>query len=124
MHKTAFLIATAVIAGCAQQPPAAPAPVTIKPSPVCKGAAQCSTAWIRAHEQLQRMTGMRLAASSDTYLATYPMTRIPHMVGEAYKIDNGDGSFTIKARFTCRHDCRGLDASALNLFNSTVGFGL
>lgn len=124
MRAAIPLLAVTLLAGCAQQPKAPRTPVQVAPSPICTTTAQCSAGWIKAHDQLQTMTGMRLAVASDTYIATYPMRRLPNMVGEAYKIDNGDGTHTIKARFTCRNGCDGLDQSAENLFNTTVGMSI
>lgn len=124
MRIAALLLAFLALAGCSQPKPRQVAPVAVSPSPVCRSESACSAAWARASDQIQRITGMQLSVASDDFLQTYPMYRFPFMSGMVNRIDNGDGTQTIKASFTCRSSCEGLDASAENLFNSVVGIGL
>lgn len=79
--------------------------------------------WERAIEQVQAISEMKLSVASETYLQTYTSRQFPGMTGEAMKINNGDGTHTIKSRFTCRYECDGLDIRASNLFNSIVSIG-
>lgn len=119
------MIVTAVaitLAGCAAQKPV-PRPILTTQPPICRSEAECSSKWAQAADSLQRLIMMRIAIHDETYMRTYAMTSVPFMAGEAMKISNGDGTFTIKARFTCRHDCDGLDISAENAFNSSLAFG-
>ena len=122
MKRTLLAAIALSLAGCAAPKPQ-PRPVLTTQPPVCRSEAECSSKWAQAAETLQRLVLMRIAIHDDSYMRTYPMTSVPFMAGEAMKVSNGDGTYTIKARFTCRHDCDGLDVSAENLFNSTLAGG-
>ncbi|NMZ77514.1 hypothetical protein HBO32_30930 [Pseudomonas nitroreducens] len=122
MRRAIIAAVTICLAGCAAQKPG-PRPVLTTQPPICRSDAECSVKWDQAADALQRLIMMRIAIHDETYMRTYAMTSVPFMAGEAMKISNGDGTFTIKARFTCRHDCDGLDVAAENAFNSSLAFG-
>lgn len=122
MKQPILAAITITLAGCVAQP-SGPRPVLTTQPPVCRSDAECSSKWAQASDVLQRLIMMRLAIHDETYMRTYVMNSVPFMAGEAMKINNGDGTFTIKAKFTCRHDCDGLDVSAENAFNSSLAVG-
>ncbi len=79
--------------------------------------------WIRAHENIQRITGMRIQTATSSVLETYGPIRGSSLGGRETKFPVGEGRYEIRSRFYCRFsgpDCEDLKARATNLFNMTV----
>lgn len=114
------VLASILMTGCAQQPPRKAERVDPGPPSICRTPAECSVMWSNSIDQVQRITGMKLALATDSYLQTYSNFRAPWMMGQVYKTANQDGTATIRAEFTCRHGCDELASSAERLFNTMI----
>lgn len=120
MRKLILLLILAATAGCSQKQQRQVEPVDPGPSPVCRNDAECSQMWAVATQQVQQITRMKVAVATDAYLQTFTSQTPSRMLGQVYKISNGDGTKTIKGTFTCPRGCNGLESSAERLFNTMV----
>lgn len=73
----------------------------VQPTPICVGEEQCSKMWGRAIEAISTTTGMKLMTATDSFLQTYPTTKIGYMNGQVYKEKVGEQKYAIKGRFDC-----------------------
>lgn len=119
---SAFAI-TLALSGCAQPPKKPDIPVSeMQPTPVCKGEEQCSRMWARAIDGIQMVTRMRVMTANDTFIQTFPTTKIGYMNGQVIKQGMGDGKYAIKASIDCGiySWCDNMLNSGVSLFNSRV----
>jgi hypothetical protein len=93
-------------------------------SPTCASAAECSSKWAAARDQIQSLTGMRLRVATDSYLETFTRRGIP-LMGVVDKIDLGDGTFLIRGRIQCNSitpaPCADLPSRGTDAFNAALG---
>lgn len=124
MKRAASILAIAVaLSGCAQPPKKPDIPVSeMQPTPVCKGEEQCSRMWARAIDGIQMVTRMRVMTASDTFIQTFPTTKIGFMNGQVIKQSVGDGKYAIKASIDCGiySWCDNIRNRGVSLFNSQV----
>lgn len=100
--KLVALGAVVMLGGCAATPQEPDMPASeVHPTPVCVGEEQCSKMWGRAIEAISVTTGMKLMTATDSFLQTYPTTKIGYMNGQVYKEKVGDQKYAIRGRFDC-----------------------
>lgn len=120
------LVAALMLAGCAQPPKRPDLPADqVAPTPVCQGEEQCSRMWGRAIEGIQMVTRMKVMNVTDSFIQTFPASKVGHLNGQVFKQSLGDGKYAIKASIGCSgHSwCSNMLNSGLSLFNShTQGF--
>jgi len=92
-------------------------------SPVCGSQTQCKIMWVRAHEALEQLTGMRVRSMSDTAIRTDPPAGPGLLQGTVSKHPLPNGRFELRANFECfprDPRCGALRDQATNAFNSMV----
>lgn len=124
MRKIAYaLTAFVAIAGCAQQPKKPDLTTAeMTPTPICKGEEQCSRMWARAIDGIQMVTRMRVMSASDTFIQTFPTSKVGFMNGQVIKQSVGEGKYAIKASIDCGiHSwCDNMRNRGVSVFNAKV----
>lgn len=123
--KKAFsiLLVSAALSGCAQPPKKPDIPLSeVAPTPVCQGEEQCSRMWARAFDGIQVVTRMRVMSASETFIQTFPTTKIGYLNGQVIKQSIGDGKYAIKASIDCGiySWCDNMRNRSVSLFNMKV----